>query len=605
MNATGDQAQPPTTSNGPMWDSKILEGDLRRLYGYRVLVTGRVEGMLPGRLRLEAENIFDAAVDKTIAFVLRERSDGRTPSGLYTYLRKAAHGLTVDLLRRTYGRVRSAAFPADYLHHQVEEVVSTAERQQDAENFVRAMELAPSVLSLKELRVLTLRLQEDCSTAETAAQLNISMNDVAVTLHRALKKLAGILPPPDPTDGPGGGLNRAMIEKAVRERSSGMNLTFSDRQTLDDSFTDLCRKIVDSLASRNKHANTERESWQIVCDVIAQLWGSQCAIDNPRLWSRNTMPFYLKARLTHERILMTKDPERALEATLRIYAKWCTANGITMFFHTPRANTTPTPDASSIRRNESETGVSGTSGVLSGRTVSPFDANMIDDDNDWFDADGFPDRTEPYIDENGDGSYVLSDDNDNDAFFRWTGLPSCVEGNISKALFVDDDEDGNRTHTGDDRINVWFDATEGVHPNRGRHECNHHPVRGSVIQSLRSSADPSSNERAGMNAREMASDADREDPCLNHRRPQSGDHAYMLAAGGGEAFPVETRVDKPDNQDGVRNKEGARMNWRGGCTEDNVIFVAIQRRKVTAPLLLTRAPYQAWYGSRRGNPSLN
>jgi len=108
------------------------------------------------------------------------------------FLRVAASRCALDMLRRKARRKRTTDTLSERVGLAAEENPRhLATRREEA----RLLREALSALPKRDARVFALRYFEDFAYAEIAEQMNVSVSQVGVILHRARKRLRGILEP--------------------------------------------------------------------------------------------------------------------------------------------------------------------------------------------------------------------------------------------------------------------------------------------------------------------------------------------------------------------------------------------------------------------------
>jgi RNA polymerase sigma-70 factor, ECF subfamily len=132
----------------------------------------------------DAADCFQEAFAAALAFARRQ-----AVADWPALLRRLATARAIDRLRRRY-RERVWAAPGDFDVASPEPgPVATAEGAELAERLRQAL----AELTGREAEVFCLRCLDECSYAEIAAQLGISINAVGVVLHRARERLKGLL----------------------------------------------------------------------------------------------------------------------------------------------------------------------------------------------------------------------------------------------------------------------------------------------------------------------------------------------------------------------------------------------------------------------------
>jgi RNA polymerase sigma-70 factor (ECF subfamily) len=108
------------------------------------------------------------------------------------FLRVAASRCALDMLRRKASRKRTTDTLSEEVGLDAEENPRhLATRREEARLLRRALSSLPK----RDARIFALRYFEDFAYAEIAEQMSVSVSQVGVILHRARKRLRGILEP--------------------------------------------------------------------------------------------------------------------------------------------------------------------------------------------------------------------------------------------------------------------------------------------------------------------------------------------------------------------------------------------------------------------------
>ncbi len=119
----------------------------------------------------------------------RRQSDGVQDWG--AYLRVTASRSAIDLLRRNARRIGRTPDLADVEDYRGESVEKASSRRQMA----RYLRDAVAALPRRDSEVFALRYFEELSYRDIARQLEISVNQVGVSLHRSRSRLKELLEP--------------------------------------------------------------------------------------------------------------------------------------------------------------------------------------------------------------------------------------------------------------------------------------------------------------------------------------------------------------------------------------------------------------------------
>ena len=175
---------------------------------------GRMVFATAYRILGNADDAEDAIQDVFLR-LLSSRDGGWKPDSVRNwgaYLRVAATRAAVDLLRRRSKWIRSRrALSEEIEDATVKPVDSLIARQAKAERLRQALAGLPK----RDARVFVLRYVEDLSYQQIAVEMDLSVNQVGVILHRARRRLRDVL---DPVLGTAGAVGNGSEERDPKAR---------------------------------------------------------------------------------------------------------------------------------------------------------------------------------------------------------------------------------------------------------------------------------------------------------------------------------------------------------------------------------------------------